>query len=131
MSSEQNKRHLEEMAAAVGAGDIDKYLDGLSDDIRWTIIGTTSFSGLYSGKQEVVDRLFGRLSGLLDGGLEVIRDRMIAEGDIVAVQARGRSKTKRGEDYNNTYCIVYRFEGGKVAEITEYLDTELVTQRLG
>ena len=56
---------------------------------------------------------------------------MIAEGDYVVTQARGQAKTKSGGDYNNTYCIVYRFQDGQVAAVTEYLDTELVTKALG
>jgi ketosteroid isomerase-like protein len=47
------------------------------------------------------------------------------------VQARGRSTTKSGKPYNNSYCQLFRVEGGKVKAITEYLDTELVTQTFG
>ena len=32
-----------------------------------------------------------------------------------------------GGTYNNTYCQVFRIANGKVQEVTEYLDTELVT----
>jgi ketosteroid isomerase-like protein len=39
--------------------------------------------------------------------------------------------TRRGVPYNNTYCWVYRFGGGKIRSITEYLDTELVTRAFG
>ena len=69
--------------------------------------------------------------GELDGGLEVTPDSFVAEGDTVVMQGRGRSKTKSGKPYNNSYCQVFRIAGGKVKEITEYLDTELVTQAFG
>lgn len=131
MTIEANKQHLREMAAAISAGDLDKYLDGLADDVRWTIIGTTAFSGVYAGKHDVVNRLFSRLGEVLEGGIEVSYGDMVGEGDVVVAEARGKAKTKSGADYNNTYCLVYRFAGGKVAEITEYLDTELVTKALG
>ena len=39
--------------------------------------------------------------------------------------------TKRGVPYNNTYCWVYHFVGGKISALTEYLDTELVTRAFG
>jgi ketosteroid isomerase-like protein len=33
--------------------------------------------------------------------------------------------------YNNTYCWVYRLAGRKMQEVTEYMDTALVTAALG
>jgi hypothetical protein len=47
------------------------------------------------------------------------------------MQARGKATTKSGKSYNNTYCQVFRIVNGKVQEVTEYLDTELVTSAFG
>ena len=47
------------------------------------------------------------------------------------MQALGKSNTKSGGTYNNTYCQVFRLASGKVQEVTEYLDTELVTKAFG
>ena len=47
------------------------------------------------------------------------------------VEARGDNVTKSGAPYNNSYCFVFRLAGGKLAEVTEYMDTELVTAALG
>lgn len=33
--------------------------------------------------------------------------------------------------YCNTYCFVFRLREGKLAELTEYMDTELATAALG
>lgn len=57
--------------------------------------------------------------------------RFIAEGDHVVVEVRGNNTTKAGIPYNNTYCFVFRIADGRVKELTEYLDTELVTAALG
>ena len=46
-------------------------------------------------------------------------------------RGRGHARTPSGDDYNNEYCWWYRIVDGKVAEIIEYLDTELVTTVLG
>ena len=53
--------------------------------------------------------------------------RFIAEGEWVVVQCQGSAVTRRGQRYDNEYCYVCRFSGGKLRELTEYLDTELVT----
>jgi ketosteroid isomerase-like protein len=47
------------------------------------------------------------------------------------VEARGNNTTKTGKPYNNAYCFVIRLHDGKLKEITEYMDTELVTAVLG
>ena len=39
--------------------------------------------------------------------------------------------TKSGKAYNNTYAQVFRLENGKVQQVTEYLDTELVNAVFG
>jgi hypothetical protein len=49
----------------------------------------------------------------------------------VVVECRGHVTTKSGKPYNNTYCYVCRFADGKLKELTDYLDTELVTASLG
>ena len=33
-------------------------------------------------------------------------------------------------DYDNVYCRVWRFRDGKIAALTEYMDTELARRRL-
>jgi ketosteroid isomerase-like protein len=38
--------------------------------------------------------------------------------------------TKSGKAYNNEYCSVIRFADGKMRELTEYFDTELVRAAL-
>lgn len=55
---------------------------------------------------------------------------MIAEDDYVVVECRGRVTTKSGKPYNNQYCYVIRFADGKMRELTEYFDAELMTQAL-
>ena len=131
MGAAENKQLIQSMFAELSRGNGAGYLDGLADDVQFTIMGTTKYSGTFRGKQDVVNRLLTPLMSELDGGLEVTPDAFIAEGDTVVMQGRGRSKTKSGKPYNNSYCQVFRIAGGKVKEITEYLDTELVTQAFG
>jgi ketosteroid isomerase-like protein len=46
------------------------------------------------------------------------------------IECRGRVTTKAGKPYNQTYCYVCRLADGKVRELTEYLDTEMVSAAL-
>ena len=129
MGAAENKEVVRQMREAKG---VDAILATMSDDVRWTLIGTTKFSGVLNGKQEIVEKLFKPIFAQLETPGSNVIDNIIAEGDYVVVQQRGTGRrTKSGKDYNNTYCIVYKVAGGKIKEITEYCDTELVTSAFG
>ena len=67
----------------------------------------------------------------LEGPIKLTPDNIFGEGEFVALQGHGQARTKTGQAYNNTYCLVFRFREGKIAEVTEYLDTELVRAAFG
>jgi ketosteroid isomerase-like protein len=129
MGIAENKEAVRQMREAKG---LDEMLAAMSDDVRWTIMGSTKYSHTMNGKKEIVDKLLHPIFAELESMGSNHVDNVIAEGDYVVVQqhATGR-KTKTGNPYNNSYCLVYKVIGGKIKEITEYLDTELVTAAFG
>lgn len=81
--------------------------------------------------QEVIDKLRKPIQARLGEGPIVFQpDRFIAEGAYVVMQARGRATARSGKPYNNTYYIVARIVDGKVKEMIDYVDTELITSAL-
>lgn len=131
MSASENKETIRKMFIELGSGNAAAFLSAMADDVQFTLIGTTKFSGVFKGKQELAGKLLGPLGAALEGGLVITPDNLIADGDFVAMQARGKSIGKNGKRYDNTYCQVFKFSGGKIKEVTEYLDTELVTSVFG
>ncbi len=131
MGAAENKKLIQEMFAELSKGNSQGFLNNLADDVQFTIMGTTKYSVTCNGKQELLSKVLGPLSAQLEGGLTITPDNFIAEGDFVAMQARGKSTTKTGKPYNNTYCQIFRIVNGKVQQVTEYLDTELVTAAFG
>ena len=125
MSTAENKELMRQAFEALGAGDSRPFVDSLADDVRWTITGSTEWSGTYYGKQEVQTRLLGPLVAQFADRYTARAERLIAEDDHVVVEFRGSVITTAGLDYNNTYCYVCRLAGGKVREIREYWDTAL------
>ena len=67
----------------------------------------------------------------LKSGIRSTVENMVAERDFVVVQSRGYTETVDGRQYNNTYCHVFTIRNGKIAEVTEYMDTELASAVLG
>ena len=131
MSAAENKEIIRTMFAELSKGNADAFLSTLADDVNFTIIGSTKFSGVFKGKAELVAKVLAPLGAQLENGLTMHVDNLIAEGDNVVLQGRGESTTKSGQAYNNTYAQVFRLENGKVQQVTEYLDTELVNAVFG
>ena len=132
MDTTTNKQLLQDIYAEISRGNPQLLLDSMADDIEWTIIGSTALSGTSHGKQEVIDKLLKPLRArLADGPIVFQPERFIAEGEYVVMQARGRATARSGKPYNNTYCIVCRIVDGKLKEMIDYVDTELITTALG
>lgn len=130
MGITENKDLVRRFYEASNRGDMESCLALLAEDVRWTNIGSTPFSGSFSGKAELTARLLGPLFGQLKTGIRATIDQVIAEGDRVVVQLRGEAETHDGQPYNNTYCHVFTIRDGLVREVTEYFDTELVRRVL-
>jgi uncharacterized protein len=131
MSLAENKKIVESFYEAGNTGDMDRCLALLADDIRWTNIGSTRYSGTYVGKEKLIAELLGPVFGNLKAGITSTIDATIAEGEFVVVQSRGKAETKDGRPYNNTYCHIFRVRDGNIAEVTEYFDTALTSSVLG
>ena len=52
---------------------------------------------------------------------------MSVAGEWVFTEAVGHGVTKRGHDYDNSYCLVWQVRDGKIIRFVEYCDTELVS----
>jgi ketosteroid isomerase-like protein len=131
MGTAENKQLLQDIFSATAQGNSRPLVDAMADDFRWIISGDGRWSRSYDGKQAVLTELFPVLRERIDGRIKMIPQRILADGDHVVVEARGNNVTKAGGRYDNSYCFVFRVAGGKLAEVTEYMDTELVTSALG
>lgn len=125
-----SKQVLERVYREASRGNLQPLLDALADDVQWTIIGSTELSGVYRGKREVTDSLLARLRARLATPIAFTIDRLIADGEYVVMQARGQATAITGLAYDNTYCIVARIVDGEIREMTDYVDTELITRAL-
>lgn len=131
MGARENKQLMQQIVEELSKGKSELLVASMADDFRWTVTGTTKWSRTYEGKHSVLVELFGSLRARINGRIRTMAHRFIAEGDFVVVEARGSNTTKSGVPYNNNYCFVFRLSDNQLKEVTEYLDTELVTGALG
>src|SRR5262245_35481035 len=131
MGAAENKQLMQRIFSELAKGNGKPFIESMADDFCWTVTGATKWSRTYQGKQSVLDDLMKPLFSQFADQYTSTAHRFIAEDDYVVVECRGRVTTKAGTPYNNTYCLVCRIADGKLQELTEYLDTELVTAALG
>jgi uncharacterized protein len=127
MNATENKKIIREAFDAWSAGDGRPFFKLVADDVRWTVIGSTPISRTYTSKGDFRNALRA-MSDHFASELKVVVRDVIADGDKVAVQFESHAAGKNGIAYDQTYCWVMRLAGGKVREVTAYLDTELLTK---
>ena len=130
MGSNENKQLMERVFDELAAGNGQPFMDALADDARWTVAGSSPWSGAYEGKQAILERLMRPLFRQFADQYRARATRIVAEDEIVVVEAQGEVTTRSGRPYNQTYCYVFELSGGRVQALTEYLDTDLVNQVL-
>lgn len=130
MAAAENKQLMQRVFAQLAEGNGQPFMDALANDARWTVIGSSPWSRTYEGKRAITDELMRPLFRQFADQYKARATRILAEDDIVVVEARAEVTTKSGKPYHQTYCYVFQLADGEVRELTEYLDTELVSQVL-
>jgi ketosteroid isomerase-like protein len=131
MSAASNKQLVERIYADAANRRGTTFVDNIADDVCWMVTGQYSWSRAFRGKDAVLNGLMGHFRSLFAERPRTVAHRLIAEGDIVVVEAKGDNVTRTGVRYDNDYCMVWRLENGKVKEIREYCDSALVERVLG
>lgn len=129
--TEENKQLVRDFYEAGNRGDMDACLAMLAEDLVWTNIGSTPYSGTYTGKQAVLEQLIGPLFSRLRAGIRSKIESLIAEGDVVVAETSGTAETLDGIAYNNAYCQIMTIRGGRIVRVKEYFDTELTSMVFG
>ena len=130
MSANENKALVSQAFVHLAEGDGRPFVDLMSDDFTWILKGSTNWRGHYRGKSTVRQKLLAPLFANFEGAYTNTAHRIVADDDIVVVECEGRVATKAGERYDNQYCYVIRMSGGKMIELTEYMDTALAERVL-
>jgi ketosteroid isomerase-like protein len=130
MRTDANRALVTGIFAELAKGNGAPFLAAMADEFCWVIIGSTSWSRTFRGKRAVEQDLLRPLLAQFKDRYTNTAERILADGDHVVVQCRGRVMTVRDEPYNNTYCWVMRMSDGQIRELTEYCDTALIERAL-
>lgn len=128
MDKKSNKDIVTHIVNELSKGNDGPLLESMAEDMQWNWMGSGQWSKSFNGKSEVVNDLWKNVRETIKKPFEVVVHRIIADGEIVVVEMTGRNTTTTEKSYNNNYCWVCQVKNGKLHEINEYMDTELVTK---
>ena len=131
MSAADNNKLVPQIFADSAARSGTTFADNLAEDASWVVTGQYSWSHEFKGRDAIQNGLMGHFRSFFAERPRTLAFNFIADGDYVAVEARGDNVTKAGLRYDNQYCLVFRIENGKIKQIKEYCDSTLVERVLG
>lgn len=99
---------------------------------RWWVLGEPDLlraSGVRD--REGFQRTIRGMRKVLPDGMRHDIRGITAEDDRIAVEVEAEGDWATGETYRNSYHFLIRVEGGRVAEVREYMDTLAVARLTG
>jgi ketosteroid isomerase-like protein len=95
-----------------------------TDDLTWTM----NQHAVPGGRLAVFDRksydaMVANSDNLFPQGIRITVTDAVAENDRVMLEAHGSGPLADGRIYANHYIFTFRFRGGLICEVAEYLDT--------
>lgn len=109
----ENKEVLQAANAAVTKGDNEGFLAFCTDAVVWNFVGDQTLSGKAAVRQYMADTYWEPPKFDIE--------TMIAEGDYVTAVGKIDLKDQDGNLAHYSYCDVWRFENGKMAELTAFV----------
>jgi ketosteroid isomerase-like protein len=128
MTQDENRDLMERIFAGLSEGDDSLFVKSMAEEMKWKWMGSGDLSHTFDGKQAILDQLWASVRRTLVPPYKVHASRFIAGEDHVVVEAIGENQTPSGQEYRNQYCWVCRLSEGKIQELREYMDTQLVTE---
>jgi ketosteroid isomerase-like protein len=117
---------------AVRDGDAAVIRDSFADNATWDYPGNVPLSGVWRGRDRIVDDFLGGVGGLFAPGSPVAIElvNVVAEGSQVVAEWTSKATTRRGQAYDNRCIGVFDVRGGKIVSVREYADTQHVAEVL-
>jgi len=122
---EENKAIVTAFMKTISKGDVEGIIAGYAEDGFCETMGHTLISGRFSREQ--VAMAAGRIFEAFPQGVEFTILNLTAEEDRVAMEATSQATHISGREYANHYHFLFRLRDGKITQMKEFMDTELVT----
>jgi len=108
-----NKEILQKANMAVANGDNEGFLAYCTEDVKWTFIGEQTLEGKTAIRQYMAETYVE--PPMFDV------ENYICENDYVTAIGKISLKNEQGKLNNYSYCDVWRFKDGKMAELKAFV----------
>ena len=111
--SSSNKEIVEKVNAAFAQGNVEGFLSQCADDVEWTMVGEKPIKG-----KDAIRKWMTSM------GPEVPKftvSNILADGDFATCYGDMTMRNKDGKVIPYSYCDIYRFRNGKVAELRAFV----------
>lgn len=108
-----NKAILEKANAAVTEGDNEGFLSFCTEDTEWTFVGDKTLRGKEAVRQYMATAYVEPPKFMVE--------HLIAEGEFVTALGKISMKNEDGKMVDYSYCDVWRFRDGKMAELKAFV----------
>ena len=135
MSAKDNRDSVRAFYADVArknAGEDIDLTQHFTADAEWKLPRTSPLRGKLKGPAAIAGLFDGAVDDYYQpGSMRYDYHAQLAEDDFVMMQFTLKAITANGEDYENDYAILFRLQGGLIAEVNEFFDTSLLFSLLG
>jgi uncharacterized protein (TIGR02246 family) len=111
--SKNNKDILERANAAITRGDYEGFLSYCTEDTEWEFVGDKTLQG-----KDAVRRY---MAEVYEEPPKFRVENLIAEGEFLTAIGTISLKDEQGKMVNYSYCDVWRFRDGKMAELKAFV----------
>jgi ketosteroid isomerase-like protein len=108
-----NKAILEKANEAVTNGDNEGFLAFCTDDTEWTFVGEQTLRGKEAVRQYMAIAYIEPPKFMVEN--------LISEGEFVSAVGKISMKNEDGKMVDYSYCDVWRFRNGKMAELKAFV----------
>jgi ketosteroid isomerase-like protein len=120
--------HVRKIFAGLETGAGAAFFAHVADDVDWTVMGTHPLASHYLSKADFIAGTFAKLGQVLPRGAQLHLEHLIVNGDQAAVELRSLAIARNGMRFDNRYCWVVFFEGGRIVRVRAYLDSAMVAK---
>jgi uncharacterized protein len=117
----QNRRLIQQAFEQWGSGN-GNFFDLLTDDVQWTITGSSPLSKTYIGKQQFINETVTPLTSRLATPIVPKIREVYADGDDVIALWDGTATAKDNRPYRNTYCWIMTLKNSRITHVVAFLD---------
>lgn len=121
---------IDRFYSTINARDFESYAKLLDENIHFMMIGSTPLSGTADNRDNML-AVIARVGEYVDENFIHLEELdRIVDGNRGAMRSQGSAHTRDGRPYLNTYLHIIKVSNGRIVELIEYLDTDLINRVL-